>query len=150
MPAHIELPIRLRALRRALAEWVGNDDAPLSQATLQRELGHVDGLLERLSEDDSGRYGLAQQALDSYPGGLDEEEAMVDLVSDLRGLAAAKGIDWIKVMDLAELHHEEEQPAPRYTAFGSMIVETGKAAPHHILSPERIVALLNGEDDPHV
>jgi len=54
------------------------------------------------------RFVLAQAALDSYPGELDVEEAMIDLVSDLRCLAAAKGIDWIKVVDLAEIHFDDE------------------------------------------
>lgn len=50
----------------------------------------------------------AENALEAYEAGLDLEEAMTDLVTDLRHLAAQHGVDWIKVTDLAEMHYEDE------------------------------------------
>lgn len=53
----------------------------------------------------------ANLAIDHYDSGLELEEAVTDLVTDLRHLAAAEGLDWTKITDLAELHFEEENDA---------------------------------------
>lgn len=47
----------------------------------------------------AGRCGMLREPL---------EDAVIDLVADLIHLCDATGLDWAKVVDLADIHHSDE------------------------------------------
>lgn len=63
------------------------------------------------------RVIAASRALHAHTGQVvpDGEEAhveaMTDLIADLHHLADCMGLDWIKITDLAEIHHDDEAGA---------------------------------------